>query len=379
MSLLTIAPNPIFKSFFMAGFECSSHRRGDGRRLDILARTQHDRLAASDYRLVAAYGMKTVRDGVRWHLVENRPRRYDFASFLPMLRAARDTKTQVIWDLFHYGWPGYIDIWRPDFVSRFAQFAGAVANVVRQETDETPFYTVMNEISFMAWAGGDVGYLNPFARHRGGELKRILVRAAIQAIEAIRDVDPQARFVSAEPAINISARTSAPADVERGAIRHDMQFEANDLLAGLREPELGGRPDLLDIIGVNYYFNNQWIDEGEKIYLGDGRYRPFHKLLAETHQRYRRPIFIAETGTESGGRASWLHYVCDEVSLAQHLGTPVEGICLYPILNHHGWDDDRHCHNGLFCGIDPGGGREVHAPLAAELARQQGFLRLAPH
>ena len=27
----------VFKSFFLGGFECSNHRRSDGRRLDLLA------------------------------------------------------------------------------------------------------------------------------------------------------------------------------------------------------------------------------------------------------------------------------------------------------------------------------------------------------
>ena len=39
--------------------------------------------------------------------------RYDWSSFLPMLRAARETGTQVLWDLLHYGWPDDLDIWRP--------------------------------------------------------------------------------------------------------------------------------------------------------------------------------------------------------------------------------------------------------------------------
>ncbi|RWO95779.1 MAG: hypothetical protein EOQ99_33560, partial [Mesorhizobium sp.] len=32
----------VFASFFMAGFECSSHRRGDGVRLDLIRATAHD-------------------------------------------------------------------------------------------------------------------------------------------------------------------------------------------------------------------------------------------------------------------------------------------------------------------------------------------------
>ena len=42
----------------------------------------------------------------------------------------------------------------------------------------------------------------------------------------------------------------------------------------------------------------------------------------------------------------------------------VEGICLYPVANHPGWDDDRLCPNGLL-GHDPSGGsRSVEWSLA---------------
>jgi len=54
----------------------------------------------------------------------------------------------------------------------------------------------------------------------------------------------------------------------------------------------------------------------------------------------------------------------------------VQGVCLYPIVNHPGWDDDRHCYNGLFDYADDWGNREVFEPLANELARQQRFAEL---
>jgi len=146
----------LFGSFFVAGFECSTHRRRDGRRLDLLAATRHDALAAEDYRMVAAHGMRAARDGLRWHLIEaSGPGRYDWSSFLPMLRAARDAGVQVVWDLCHYGWPDDLDIWQPEFVDRFARFAEAAARVVRDETDAIPAYCPVNEISYWAWAGGD--------------------------------------------------------------------------------------------------------------------------------------------------------------------------------------------------------------------------------
>jgi hypothetical protein len=50
---------------------------------------------------------------------------------------------------------------------------------------------------------------------------------------------------------------------------------------------------------------------------------------------------------------------------------PVEGICLYPILNHPGWDNDRHCCNGLWDYADETGEREIYQPLAQELRQQR--------
>jgi len=340
----------------------------------VLAQTEHDVRAVADYLRLSHYGIGAVRDGLRWHLIEREPKRYDFRSFLPMLHAARDTHTQVIWDLAHYGWPDHLDIWSTSFVERFVDYARAVARVVRAETNTVPIYTPINEISFWAWAGGEVGYLNPFATSRGGELKRILVRSAIGAIEAIRTVDHRARFVTAEPLIYIFPRSTAVDDVLQAAGYNEAQFEACDLLSGGLEPGLGGRPEYLDIIGVNFYHNNQWIDGGPRVHLGEGRHRPLNELLAWVKNRYARPLFIAETGTEAEGRGPWLHYVCNEVARAREAGTDVEGICLYPILNHAGWDDDRHCHNGMMCGVEPGGARTVYQPLAAELRRQQHLL-----
>ena len=42
----------LFKSFFMGGFECSTHRLPTGKRLDLVSSTQHDTFVASDYRLM---------------------------------------------------------------------------------------------------------------------------------------------------------------------------------------------------------------------------------------------------------------------------------------------------------------------------------------
>jgi hypothetical protein len=97
-------------------------------------------------------------------------------------------------------------------------------------------------------------------------------------------------------------------------------------------------------------------------------------MLAEIYQCYGRPLFIAETGTEDVTRPVWLRYVSGEMRASIQQGVPVEGICLYPILNHPGWDNDRHCCNGLWDYPDEAGEREIYQPLAQELRRQRALM-----
>jgi hypothetical protein len=273
--------------------------------------------------------------------------------------------------VLHYGWPDDLDIFQPGFVTRFARFAGQAAQVIKDNSDALPFYCPVNEISFTAWGGGDAQYLNPFAHGRGFELKVQLVRASIAAMHAILDVDSRARFVHADPAINVVAATERPGDFWPAEGHRQAQYQAWDMLAGLAWPQLGGAPHLLDIIGVNYYFNNQWIHGGPPIDIGHADYRPLHRLLMEIYGRYGRPVMIAETGIEFDRRPTWFAYVAQEADMARRKGVPVEGLCLYPILNHFGWDDDRPCQNGLLELEGQAEQRGVYQPLADKLASRQ--------
>src|SRR5690606_5322466 len=114
-----------------------------------------------DYEALQQHGIQTCRDGLRWHLIERWAGEYNWSSFLPQLQASQQTGMQPVWDLCHYGFPDHLDIWSPEFVESFARFAGAAAALVRDETQATPFYCPVNEISFWAWAGGDEGLFNP--------------------------------------------------------------------------------------------------------------------------------------------------------------------------------------------------------------------------
>ncbi|NTJ43899.1 glycosyltransferase family 4 protein [Agrobacterium larrymoorei] len=369
-------PTGLFQSFLQGGFECSTHRLrpkdGEhvGRRLDMIRAISHDKLTAQDYRQLSTFGIRTVRDGFRWHLIDNAGY-YDWSSILPMLRAARETGTQVIWDLLHYGWPDDIDIWSPAFVDRFSRFAKACATMVKGEGDAIPFYCPVNEISFFSWGGGDAGYLNPFARRRGFELKVQLARAAIAAMDAILEVEPKARFVHCDPIINVVTDPMRPWEAGAAEGHRQAQFQGWDLISGRMWPQIGGNERYLDIVGVNYYYNNQWIHGGPPIDVGHPFYKPLSTMLIETYARYGKPIMIAETGIEAERRESWFGYVYRQAKQALRAGVPLEGLCLYPIVNHPGWDDERACENGLLSASPSAEGRAVFIPLAEEIEKSR--------
>ncbi|HEX2195268.1 MAG TPA: beta-glucosidase [Candidatus Limnocylindria bacterium] len=359
----------LFPSFFIGGFEGSTHRRRDGRRLDLVAATQHDSFAQRDYARLVQLGIRTARESLRWHLIEATAGKYDFSMEVSRAVAARDSGVQVIWDLAHFGWPDHVDVFSQPFPEQFASYATAAARWMRHETDAPLLFAPMNEMSFLAWAGGEVGIMNPHASGRGVELKRQLARANIRAIDAIRNVDPAARFIQPEPLINVVTDPERSHERATAADQHESQFEAWDLLAGRLEPALGGSDAHLDVLGVNYYPNNQWIAGGTTLPAESPLRVELSKMLVELHARYGRPIVISETGTEGGQRAAWVRGVSDQVRVAMAVGVPVVGICLYPILNHPGWEDDRHCHNGLWDYAGVRGGRRAYVPMRRELVR----------
>ena len=369
------AAAPVFPSFFAGGFECSTHRLRSGRRLDLATSTRHLEFADADYRRLKDAGIRVARDGFAWHRIEASAGRRDFASVVPLVRAARRHGVDVIWDLMHFGWPDGLDVFSPAFVGRFAAFARASATLLADEGDTEPWICPINEISFLSWAAGDVGALNPFAIDRGFELKCQLVRAAIAAIEAVREVSPLTRVFVHDPAYHVHPSSVWP-DGDAAETSRLLQFQACDLLSGREWPLLGGKREYLDVVGVNYYPWNQWefgttVYPGAPVRTGDRRYRPLHDILQEWHRRYDRPIYVAETGCEDDARAGWFRTVCDEAEIVRERGVDLLGVCLYPIVDFPGWDDDRHCRNGLWGYADDDGRRVADPAFADELWRQQ--------
>jgi hypothetical protein len=220
--------------------------------------------------------------------------------------------------------------------------------VVSEYTTGPPFFCPVNETNFCAWAASK-RLIFPHAKGRDGDIKRQLIRATVAGAQAIWDVQPQARLVYAEPTIHVVAPRNHPELAVEAERYNEAQYEAWDMIAGRIEPELGGHPRYLDILGLNFYHANQWEHPKGRLRWEDEprdqRWVPFHDLLEWAYRRFGRPVLVAETSHFGSGRPRWIREIADEVYQARLRGIPVEGVCLYPILDRFDWEDSKHWHN----------------------------------
>lgn len=339
--------SPHFKSFVMAGFECTYALATNHKRLDLLSATQHDKRVLEDYQLLSTAGIHTVREGFSWHQIDKGNTEYDFDRYIPMLEAAQQEAIQQIWDLNHFDYPSDVDPLTDIFIERFAAYGQAVVKLLRQYFHDTLYIVPINEISFFAWIGADKGWWAPYLKGRanGFRLKCQLVKASIAVMKSIWDIDSNVRFIQVDPFM----RRLAKSPVGRSAKKHVdefnevVRFEAWDMLCGKKHPELGGQPKYLDIIGVNYYIHNQeWVISPK----GQGK-RPIHQLmdwesedrvsfaqmLNDIFKRYNRPLLITETGSYGEHRDRWWKRVLEQIDEAIGMGLPISGVCAYPILD----------------------------------------------
>ena len=372
----------MFRSFYMAGFECATGRNMHGEWIDQISATQHEVFADADFERCNRVGIHCVREAVRWPVVD-RAGQYDFSSLKPFIAAARKRRMQIIWDLFHYGYPEDLDPFGSAFAERFARYARAAARHISDQLPGPHFFTPVNEASYFAWAGGETARFGPHQIGRGHELKLSLARAALLGIDAIRAVCPKARFVTVDPLCHVVAPFNGSAAELRRVeeFNRDVVFQFLDIMAGRLMPELGGNRDCLDIVGLNYYSANQWELDRPEYPLSslDPRKRPLAELVQNVARRYGGPLLISETAGVGDERGAWLDEISDTAVELLQADVELVGVCLYPVLGMPEWHDrDRWARMGLW-DLEPGPTglerRPARSALAA-LERAQGVLAM---
>ncbi len=351
--MLTTSP---FSTFWQTGYEGADHVTRAQQPLSMNASTGHLKNTNEDYLLLHEFGIKTVRESLGWRLVEKNGQ-FDFSIALPRARAAHELGIQICWTLCHYGWPDDVDVFASEFVTRFAQFCRAAAEFLAPYAQSPPVYSPINEISFTSW-GLSVHLFHCKNMHdprAQTEAKRQLIRATIAGCDAIREVSPEALFLHCDPIIYVVPPADQPGWAQWAKDWTAAQYEAWDMLTGRCEPELGGHPRYLDVVGANYYHDNQWeCGTHAKLWwhLGDSRRKRLHTMLAELYARYQRPILIAETSHVGSGRGIWIRQVAEEIAFAIRKGVNCVGICLYPGIDRHDWENDIFWHHSGLWDVD---------------------------
>ncbi|MES2981057.1 MAG: amine oxidase [Verrucomicrobiota bacterium] len=366
----------------MAGFECTDQMNAFGNRVDFLNVTRHLDLIDLDYQNLALLKIRTVREGIRWSQVEKTPYTYDWTTVERMMQAADAHGIQQVWDICHFGYPDDLTPLHPMFARRFAALCTAFAKFFRSiDPTRTLIVTPINEVGFISWLGGDVRGTSPYCTGQGWEVKYGLMKAYIEGVEALKEVDANVRILTTEPLVHITYGNGAGLQ-ERATARecHEQQFQVTDILAGRMCPELRGRPEYLDILGYNFYYNNQWVKATNEQLIWknhDSRWRPLHVLLKEAYLRYECPVVLTETSHPKEDRPLWMDTIAQECVATLQAGIPLLGVCWYPIIDRPDWDhlDDWH-HAGIWDHV-PGDfsfARRLHEPTAQAFLRAQDLV-----
>jgi hypothetical protein len=305
--------------------------------------------------MLAEIGCVGIRDAARWYVTHPAPHTFDWTWLDRVVAAAEKYNLKLYLDLWHYGYPDWLDLMAPDAPDHFAEFAREIARRYPTMTH----WCIANEPSVLIDWGGRTGRWRPFLRGPKNEerLRLQICRCIIQASKAVLEVDPDALLILPEP---------WHAWKTRPRLTYDKQAEVIDTVMGKLNPELGGSPELVTIIGLNHY--------------NDDEIPPFHILLEETVARWPdKPLWLTETSgpPHRFRQVEWFWWVIDEMLLAQLNGIDVPVLTWAPAMSMFDWIDETMQHPHGIWVMDKDYNRVPNGfmPEAIALARQRGYLK----
>jgi hypothetical protein len=348
---------------FWAFLENSDFQRYKGTTLyrqDEVRLIGHDLRLDEDYALLVSIGCVGVRDAARWYVTHPAPHRFDWTWIDCVVASAQSHNLQLYLDLWHYGYPDWLDILSPDAPKHFAEFAANIAD----RYPSLRYYCVCNEPTLMVEFAGAKGKWRPFLRgQRGADAMRTQVcKMIIEASRQILAIRPDAVLVLPEPWHSTDKRRLHSDD----ARPLSTQARVIDTVLGRREPELGGADDLIHIIGLNHY--------------RDTTLPPFHQMIVRARNHWQdKTLWLTETsGPPKGWRQSeWLWWMLSELTLARMLGADVPVFTWAPVISMYDWvKETKHLPNGVWK-LKPDGSRVPNDYMiqALQLAREYGYLK----
>lgn len=345
---------------WLTGFECSTFPQQG---MDQLELTQHDRFWASDL-LMARDGAacRTIRYGIRWHVVNPRPGVFDWSSLDGPMAFLRALAMEPIVDLFHFGTPTWLErgILSPAFPGAQAELARAFA----RRYPWVRWYTPTNEPYILAQFGGESGGWYPHGSGPSDFAQAIdhVGRGLVESWREITAVRPDARCMTSDtgeswhpmdPGVQLLAERMN----ERRFLMHELVSgrvgPGHPLLPwlheiGLSAATLGWFRDhaiALDVIGLDHYPHSEHrlrsgpdgnvIDDTMPLELQHGP----AELARQYFERLGRPMIFAETGAPGSDelKIAWLQRLVAQVRAVRAEGVPVIGITWWGLIDQVDW------------------------------------------
>ena len=338
----------------------------NGRIMDVYELTQHYERWEADLQLMADLGVRAARYGIPWPRIQKAPGVWDWGWSERALERLLELGIDPIVDLVHYGVPEWMEgAWlHPDFALHMAEFSARAAEHFKGLIH---WWTPLNEPRITAWNCGKLGWWPPYLKGWRGFVKVTLAlcRGIVQTGEVLRAVDPE----------NVLAHVDAtnrwlppvPEDDQLLALtqfRRDLMFLSLDLISGRVNEEHSlwrwllqkgaSEKDLLwfqehnvelDVMGINLY---PMLSQKQFVRGASGRVRirfPYgnadmvEEISIAYWQRYRRPLFIAETAGRGtvARRLQWLHQSVEGVRRVREQGIPLIGYTWWPLFDLVAW------------------------------------------
>lgn len=358
---------------FATGIECSYPTVQGGKRRDQLAETGHYDRWRQDFQLCRDIGATIVRYGPPYYRMHLGPHRYDWSFTDEVLPVMRQMGLTPILDLCHFGVPDWAgDFQNEDWPALFADYVRAFAARYPWIT----FYTPVNEILVCARFSAKEGIWNEQLQSDQAMVMAHAnqCRATLLAVEAIREIVPDAVFFQSEACEHFVE--THPGTREDVALKNAVRFITFDFLYGHPPDgqllmylldhgvtkkqydwfmEHGRRAAPYCVMGMDYYAGHEQTLEPDGSAKSIGPGLGWANIARQYYRRYRKPLMLTETNTgDPADGPEWLWKTWHNLMLLREEGVPVIGYTWFSLQNQVDWDIElrevrgHEVGNGLF-------------------------------
>lgn len=360
------------------GLECSLNRVGDTF-FNQCDRSGHSK-RIQDLKTFADLRAQKIRYPFLWELANSRDHQnFQWTWADERMAELKSLGLQPIVGFLHHGsGPKFTNLLDPDFPQKLTHYAKAFAKRYPEQIDYTP----INEPLTTALLSCVYGLWYPHHRSDHSFLRALLnqVKATVLAMNAIREVQPEARLIQTESLGQVMGTSLVQSQVHFENERRWLSFDLLEGCVDSHHPlfsyltthgidptelsEIQEKTCGVDVMGINHELSSdRFLDHRiqyypEAFHCGNGHYQYADvaavdttaaeslnpaDLFEEVWKRYKKPLAVTEAHL-NGPREDqmrWLHEIRQALCEVQARGAKVEAMTAGSLLGSFDWNLHR--------------------------------------